>query len=119
MPQTQKFFHDKFILLLASVNIFLAALCTILIALRAGVGQGSTDYIVQYRINLGIDSYKSGGLLDILGFIFFAVLVAAVTLMLSVKTYHIHRALSVAILSLGTFLLVAAVIVSNSLLGLR
>lgn len=119
MPATQKYFHDKFILLLASANVFLAFLCTVLIVLRVGVGQGSTDYIVQYRANLGIGAFKSGDFADIFGFIFFALLIAVATIILSIKTYNIHRSLSIIILALGTFLLLAATIVSNSLLGLR
>lgn len=119
MPSTQKYFHDKFILLLASSNVFLAFLCTVLIMLRVGVGQGSSDYIVQYHANLGISAFKSGSLTDILGFVFFALFVAAATIMLSLKTYRLHRRLSVTVLSLGFFLLLLTVIVSNSLLGLR
>jgi hypothetical protein len=119
MPATQKYFHDKFILLLASSNVFLAFLCTVLIVLRTGVGQGSSDYIIQYRANLGIGAFKSGSLTDILGFVVFALLVAGLTILLSVKAYRIHRALAVVILSLGLFLMLLAVIVSNSLLGLR
>ncbi len=117
MPQ--KYFHDKFILLLASGNAFLTFLCTVLILLRVGVGQGSSDYIVQYRANLGISSFKPGDFIDILSFIGFAVIVLALSIFLSIRTYHIHRSLAVVVLCLGTLLLLAATIISNSLLGLR
>lgn len=119
MPLPQKYFHDKFILLLASSNIFLAFLCTALILLRVGVGQGSTDYIVQYRANLGISAFKSGDFFDIISFVVFSFLVLIISMLLSIRTYHIHRALSVAVLCLASLLLLTATVVSNSLLGLR
>src|SRR5688572_24627631 len=105
MPLPQKYFHDKFILLLASSNAFLAFLCTTLILLRVGVGQGSSDYIVQYRANLGISAFKSGDFLDILSFIGFVMLVLTLSVLLSIRTYHVHRSLSVTVLCLGTLLL--------------
>jgi hypothetical protein len=120
MPLPQKYFHDKFVLLLASSNVFVTFLCTVLIMLRVGVGQGSSDYIVQYRANLGIVSaFKSGDVLDIAAFALFAVLTSVVTVLLSLRTYHIHRALSIVILALGLLLVTTALVVSNSLLGLR
>ncbi len=72
MPLSKKYLHDKFVLLLASINIFLALLCAVLILLRLGVGQGSEGYIVQYRANLGISAYKTGSVTTILSFVLFA-----------------------------------------------
>ena len=114
-----KYLHDKFILLLISINVFLAFLCLAVILLRIGVGQGSSDYIVQYRANLGISAFKSGSLAGIASFGLFTVLILATNILLSMRTYHLHRKLSVAILSLSAFLLAIAIIVSNSLLALR
>ena len=118
MPATSKYFHDKVILILLGVNLFLAFLSSILIVLRIGNGQAD-GYIVQYRANLGISAFKTGGVAKLLEFILFAVLVLVVHIALSIKAYHIQRQLSIAILSLGILLLIVSIIVSNALLVLR
>ncbi len=119
MPMPKKYFHDRLILLLLSVNGFLAFLCIALVFLRLGAAAGSQGYIVQYRANLGISAFKTGGVSTIVAFAFFALIVLAAQVALSIRTYEIRRELSVAILGLGLPLLVLAVIVSNALLVLR
>jgi hypothetical protein len=118
MPIPKKYLHDKFVLLLVSVNIFLALFCVVLILLRMGVGQ-SAGYIVQYRQNLGISAFKTGSATAIISFILFVALAAATNIVLSIRTYHLRRELTLAILGLGALLLLLAVIVSNALLVLR
>lgn len=114
---SKKYLHDKLILLLASVNIFLAFLCTVLVILRLGSGQGG--YIVQYRANLGISAFKTGSVSGLIEFIAFAIVVLVANLVLSMRTYLLRRELSIVVLSLGALLLVLAIIVSNALLVLR
>ncbi|HET8991740.1 MAG TPA: hypothetical protein VFN31_01760 [Candidatus Saccharimonadales bacterium] len=118
MASTKKYFHDHFVLLLLSINSFLAAFAVIFISLRLGTSHG-TDYIVQYRPNLGLDSYKAGSIIQIISFILFAILVLVINLGLSYKVYKIHRQLSIAVLALGILLLVLTIIISNALLLLR
>ncbi len=119
MPATKKFFHDKLILSLLSVNIFLAIICVLLVLLRFGAGGASNDYIVQFRANLGISSFKTGSLGSILSFAVFAILTTAINAVLSFKTYPIRRQLSIAIMALGSVILILTLIVSNAILGLR
>src|ERR1035437_2677495 len=118
MESAKSYFQDRLILLLLSINVFLAFLATLLVLFRIGSASGS-GFIVQYRANLGISAYKKGGVINILSFISFALLVLAVNLFLSWKTYHIKRQLALTILSLGLLLLVLCIIVSNALLALR
>ena len=118
MDITQKYFRDRLVLLLLTVNIFLAALATILILLRVSGGHGS-GYFVQYRANLGLNAYTVGSVWGILAFAVFAVAVAAFHWLISLRIYHIRRPLSVAILASATLLLVLTLIVSNALLVLR
>jgi len=118
MPTTKKYFHDKVVLLLLSANFFLAFLASVLILLRLGDGQAN-NYIVQYRSNLGLSAYKTGSIGDILEFVLFVVLILLVSVVMSIKTYHIQRQLSMIILAMGILLLVIATIVSNALLVLR
>lgn len=117
MPITQKYLHDKLVLLLVSVTIFLAFLCVILVLLRLGVGQGG--YIVQYRANLGFNAFKTGSVTGLLEFAIFAVLIAVANISLSMRTYQLRRELSVTVLILGVLILIMAIIVSNALLVLR
>jgi hypothetical protein len=115
----KKYLHDKFALLLASTNVFLAFLSITLILLRGGVvGQGADGYIVQYRANLGLSGFEKGGVAPILSFMLFVLVVAGVNVLLSIKTYPLRRALSLSLLALGVLVLLLAVIVSNALLAL-
>ena len=118
MPATKKYFHDKVVLLLLSATFFLAFLGSVLILLRLGDGQAN-NYIVQYRSNLGLSAYKTGSVGGLLEFVLFVVLVLIIQVVLSIKTYHIQRQLSMIILGMGVLLLVMAIIVSNALLVLR
>jgi len=114
----KEYLHDKFVLVLASTNIFLAFLCAILIPLRGSVGQGIDSYIVQFRANLGLSAYQKGNFLPLLSFVFFALAVLIINLLLSIQTYQLRRALSLTILGLGVLILLLAIIVSNALLAL-
>lgn len=118
MPAAKNYFQDRVVLLLLGVNAFLAFLAILSVLFRLQ-GAGSNGYIVQYRANLGISAFKTGSVLSILSFIGFALLVFVTHTGLSFRTYHIRKQLSVAILSLGTLLLILGIIVSNSLLVLR
>ena len=118
MATSKKYFHDHLILLLLSVNAFLAIAGSIFVLIRLSTGHG-TGYIVQYRPNLGINAYESGGVMTLISFVFFMLLVFGVNGILSLRVYRIHRQLAITTLSLGILILALAVIVSNSLLWLR
>ena len=118
MAVTKKYFQDHLVLLLLSVNAFLAIAGSIFILLRLSTSHG-TGYIVQYRASLGIDAFKTGSIADLLGFVVFALMVLVIHTVLSVRAYEIHRQLAIVILALGILLLVMTVIVSNALLVLR
>lgn len=117
MPKN--YLHDKLILLLVSANIFLAFLCAVLVFLRLNIGQGAEGYIVEYRSNLGISAFRVGGVAGLLGFAAFAVGMAALNVILSIRMYHIRRELSLSILTAGILLLLLAMIVSNALVVLH
>lgn len=118
MTIPKNFLHDKVVLLLLTVTAFLAVLETILIILKLNAASGES-YIIQYRSNLGLNAFKSGGALTLAAFIVYGWLIAVIHLLLSVRAYHIRRQISITVLSLGILLLLLAVIVSNSLLVLR
>jgi hypothetical protein len=118
MATPRKYFHDHVVLLLLSIEVFLALLTTVLVLLRLTSEHGN-GYIIQYRSSLGINAFKTGSIAEILSFIVFAYAVLLIHISLSLRTYHIQRQLSIAILALGILLLVLTIIVSNALLVLR
>ncbi len=118
MAATKTYFHDHLVLLLLSVNAFLAVAGSIFILLRLSTSHG-TGYIVQYRASLGIDAFRTGSVIDLISFIAFALLILGIHTVLSLRAYKIHRQLAITILSLGILLLVLTVIISNALLVLR
>lgn len=118
MATPKKYFHDHVVLLLLSVNAFLAIAGAILTLVRLSTSHGN-GFIVQYRANLGINAFKTGTIVSLLSFVAFAAVVLVAHTMLSLKTYHIHRQLAIAVLSLGILLLCLMVIISNALLVLR
>lgn len=119
MQLPKKYIHDKLMLLLASGNIFLAFLCSILIFLRLSAPEEAESYIVEYRANLGIGAFKAGSSLDMLNFVIFVILIAALVIVISMNVYRIRRFLSAIVLAAGIVLIAAAIIVSNALLALR
>lgn len=118
MTIPKKYFQDRFILLLLSFNVFFAALTCVWVIFKLDPGR-SAGYIVQYRAPLGISALKTGGAGELAAFIGFAILVLAIHIILSLKTYPIRREVSVVILLFGVLLLAMAWIVSNALLSLR
>jgi hypothetical protein len=121
MATSQKYFRDHLVLLLLSVNAFLAVAVSLFILISLSTGH-STSYIVQCRDCSDrdyVNKYTTGSVTSLLSFIVFAGLTLMANTLLSLRAYRIHRQLAVAILSLGVLLLVLAGIVSYFLLGLR
>jgi hypothetical protein len=118
MAAPKKYFHDHQVMLLLSINGFLAIAGSIAMLLRLVTDKGN-GYIVQYRSSLGINAFKTGKLIDLLSFIAFALLVLLIHTTLSMRAYKIHRQLAIVILSLGILLLALTIIISSALLSLR
>lgn len=106
-------------MLLVSGTAFLTLATIVLILLKLGSGQGTSNYIVSYRASLGIDRYTTGTVKDILSFIVAAILIFGLSLTLSYKAYPVKRELSLVVLALTLPLLILLIIVSNALLVLR
>ena len=118
MAKPKKYFHDHVVLLLLSINVFLAFSSVVLVLARLSQSQGSS-YIVQYRSSLVINAFQTGGVSDLLSFILFALLVLGLHTVLSMRTYAVNRHVSIVILALGILLLLLTMIISNALLALR
>ncbi len=121
MAVPKKYFHDHVVLLLLSINAFLAIAGSIFIIISLATGH-SNAYIVQCRDCSNrdfVNKYITGTVADLLSFVVFAGLVLAANTMLSLRAYRINRQLAIAILSLGILLLALSIIISNALLVLR
>lgn len=112
------YLHDRRVLLLLSINVFLALLVVVTVLFRLDGSATSGGYIVQYRPSLGISAFKTGSSVALYAFIAFAMLVVGLHTSLSMRIYTARKQLAVAVLGLGSLLLLLAVIVSNALLAL-
>jgi hypothetical protein len=117
MEISQKYLHDRIVLLLLTINGFLVILSIVLIFLKLSSGQGG-NYIIQYRPNLGISAYTTGKQSDFLSFILFGLVTFGIGVALSARIFGRHRSYALAILGFGTLIGVLTVIVSNALLVL-
>ena len=118
MASPKRYFHDHLVLLLLSVNAFIAIAGSIYTLVRLSTSHG-TGYIVQYRSNLGINAFKTGGVLELLSFIAFSLLVLVFHAMFSLRVYKINRHFTLAVLGMGVLLLSLSFIISNALIVLR
>lgn len=121
MASPKTYFHDHLVMLLLSINAFLALGGSIFLLLSLGSSH-SGGYIVQCRDcsnPAAVNKFTNGNVAGLLSFVAFALLVLAIHSILSYRAYNIHRQLSVTILALGVVLLALMVIVSNALLVLR
>lgn len=113
----KKYFHDRFVLAVLSINVFLTIITIAIILLS--LGDTGNSYIQAYRSNLGLNAYQVGGVGQIISFAVFAVMVLVGQLFISLKFYGIRKHVSWFIMVLGTLLLILSLIVSNALLQLR
>ncbi|HEX5797579.1 MAG TPA: hypothetical protein VFX86_04280 [Candidatus Saccharimonadales bacterium] len=117
MPRPKTYFHDRLILLILSINTFLA-IALVLSSLFA-LSDNSAVYIREYRSNLGLDGYEAGGFKDVLAFAIFSVILYAFQIYASTRIYHIRQHISLMILLLVMVIYIFALLVLNALLGLR
>lgn len=114
----KKYLHDRTVLTLLSVSLALVVLTIMDVSLR--LSQTTGDFIAQCRdCQEYIPTFTSGGLLDIVAFVVFGVLVFAGSVIMSARTYRIHRQLSVIVILLNIILLLFNLRVVDALLGQR
>jgi hypothetical protein len=119
MSGPKKFIQDRIVLLLITVNSFLVTVSVALIVLRLGTSTHSQGLIGEYRSNLGtFGGFRHG---DVYTFVSFIVFIAAVFIfhaVLARRVYYIRRQFALAVLGMGSLLILLAAIVSNSLLNI-
>ena len=110
----KNYFHDRLVLLLISINAFLALFTSLLVLFRLR-GSGSDGLVGQYHANLGLSAFEPGTTATYIAFVGFVFAVLILHTLLSMRMYHRRRDYSISILWMGLFLLVLALIVSNAL----
>lgn len=119
MTIPKNYLRDKVVLLLLSISSFVTILTVIAILLHID-SKHTTGYVLQYRPSLGLNAFTFGSYSELaINAIGFALLVAVLHTVLSIRVYLMRRHLALAILSLGILLSVLNLIVSNALLVQR
>jgi hypothetical protein len=113
----KKYFHDRTVLLLLSINLFLTLLLLVWIAAKLQ-GSHTSSYFIQYRQNLGL-TFRTGGVSGPLSFVVFSIATFAASVLLSKRAYPIRRQLALSLLGMGLFLEILAFIISRLLLSLH
>ena len=118
MEQPKKYLHDRVILLLLTLMAILLVIGVSLVLLRFDASRNPATTIA-YRPSITGTPYQSGRPLDIYLLAVFMVFTAAMSLLLSFRTYNIRRFASVFILASTVFLLILSTIVANALISLQ
>src|SRR3989304_2523877 len=118
MEQPKKYLNDRVILLLLTLMAILVVIGVSLVLLRFDPSRNPTT-TAAYRPSITGTQYQSGKPLDIYLMAIFMIFTSATALILSIRTYHIRRFVSVFILSSTVFLLILATIVANALISLQ
>lgn len=125
MANTKHFLQDQRVLLLVSVNAFMALLSIALIILKMIASQGKTTFVTQFRSQPNAVDFVTGGVgfngtsLDMASFIVAALGFLVLGILLAYRAHPLSRQLAVVILLLTSVLLLFLIAVSNILLGLR
>jgi hypothetical protein len=118
MTIPSRYFHNRSILLLLIINSILVVTGSLLILFRLD-SNTTTNYIIEYRANLGIGEYEIGSALDIAGFVFFLLINFTLCILISLRTFLVRRHVAVMILAVSALLSLLTIIVSNALMALR
>ncbi len=112
MKISSKYYHDKSILALLSVNAALFVLAVSNVLLNVDTELSDTS-IISYRSSRGIQ--VSGPTSDLYQFAIFALIVTAFCFALSIKLYSHRRHLAISILGLNVITLILCLVVFNAL----
>lgn len=115
----KKYFQDRVILLLLSMNTFLTLFNSVMVLLWLD-SRRAEGYIVRYWSNRRLDDSSYGGTFEVLSFVVLAAFILFFHTMLSIKTYNARRHFAVAIMGFGLLLLVLmAMVILNFLINLQ
>lgn len=119
MTTPTKYFHDRSILLLLTINSILVITGLLFVLLHLDASKG-TAYFIQCRLcDTAAHEFKTGSAFDMIGFIFFLLITFGFSVLVSHRIYNQRRHIALVSLVLSAVLAVFAVLVSYSLFTLR
>ncbi len=118
MEVPKKYWHDRLVLLLLTLIAILLVVGVSLVLLRFDPLRNPTT-TAAYRPNITGTQYLPGKPIDIYALAVYMAFTAALALFLSNRVYHVRRFVSIFLLASTVFLLLLAIIVSNSLISLQ
>jgi len=125
MANTKHFLQDQRVLLLVSINAFMALLSVALVVLKLISSQGKTTFVTQFRSQPNAVDFVTGGVgfngtaLDMVSFVVATLGFTLIGILLAYRVHALNRQLAVVTLVLTSVLLLFLIAVSNILLGLR
>lgn len=125
MANSKHFLQDQKVLVLVSVNVFIALLAIVLVTLKLVASQGKTTFVTQFRSQPNAVDFVTGGIglngtsLDMVSFVVASAGFTVLGIVLAYRIHSLSRHLSIVTLILTSVLLLFLIAVSNILLGLR
>lgn len=114
-----KYFHDRAVLLLLTINSLLVITGVIFVLLHLDASKG-TAYIIQCRMcDTAAHEFKGGSAFDMVGFIFFLLITFAFSVVISRRVYNESRHIALATMLMASVLAIFGLLVSYSLFTLR
>jgi hypothetical protein len=118
MAPQKNFLHDRLVLALITLMSVLTVVGVSIVLIRFDASRNPTT-TVAYRPNITGAQYQSGKPIDIYVMAIFMLTTAVLAVLLSHRIYAVRRYLAVFMLGAQAFLLLVAIIVSNSLISLQ
>lgn len=119
MTSPTKYFHDRSVLLLLTLNSLLVVTGVLFVLLHLDSSKG-TAYIIQCRLcDTATHEFKSGSALDMTGFILYLLITYGLSVIISRRIYNERRHIALVMLATTSILAIFSILVSYSLFTLR
>ena len=118
MENSNKYLHDRLVLLFITIISVLVVVGVSLVLLRFDVSRNPTT-IVAYRPNVSGTQYISGKPIDIYSLALFMILISAAAIVISSRVYEVKHKAAYFLLGSTVFLLLLSTIVANSLISIQ
>jgi hypothetical protein len=117
MNNQYKYFQDRVVLLLLSLDVIISLLASLIISLKLSNLPSNYYPITQGRFPDYLKIYNHGSVASLYSIVIFILLMLFINIFLSYKTYTHKRDYSLVILSFGILLVVLAYLVSQTLIS--
>jgi hypothetical protein len=119
MTSPTKYFHDRSVLLLLTLNSLLVVTGILFVLLHLDSSKGAA-YIVQCRLcDTAAHEFKSGSAFDMTGFMLYLVITFGLSIFISRRVYNERRHVALVVMAMASILAIFSLLVSYSLFTLR